>query len=770
MPYINKHQFVIDAVSKTIAKKTAKKVTITQYEHEATILSFEMPRYIDEQDMSLCNIKEIHYLNDKKGQGIFEITDYTINDTNITFTWGITQNVTQEAGRISFLIRFAISNPQDYTIIDYDWYTLTNSSDLTVSKGMQNGEAIIVKYADIINQWRIELLQNTIVELEQTAVSDESFGENVWTATFKDNRARNFVVRNGITPHIGENLHWFIGSNDTGVHANGFTPEVIDNTLLVSSVDGRLGVNVNSIIPNINQEIPGKKEGTIEIYGDYINNTSNIAYAHITGCNNTAVVRGRKIVNIQTSTGRIQLDDVTDIEVGSALLMLVHTTETTVQTLDGVQQGEPVITTWDEKLRDSPIEVDIAQNTLVFDISGQFFESLNGSVVETTDPETGIVTTVTTAYDISAAPSGQEVDLDVMAGYWIIALVAKLDPNETSTDIKRYYVPSLIGTELVFDENYDFSAFVAGVNNNAGIIAFASGKGTIAFGTASHTEGWYTTALGERAHAEGYRTSALGNESHAEGGYAHADGFASHAEGWGTQASGYASHSEGNKTIAVGKGAHAEGGYNTAYADYAHVQGKYAINDVDKQYVHIVGWGTSSARKNIHTIDQFGNAWFSGTVDSSKGGWFKEGLKVGGTNRSDADYVISYALLSCGEYSQPDKSTSIAKFSNSKRAFFPTGIVCGRDGWAGGVWTKGIIGVTEPDTDGKCSRGPLYINYNSTNTYDAGLHLLLQASKAGTHYGNNLYQYAAARGDAVKAYVDTKITELAEANGLILPQ
>lgn len=53
-----------------------------------------------------------------------------------------------------------------------------------------------------------------------------------------------------------------------------------------------------------------------------------------------------------------------------------------------------------------------------------------------------------------------------------------------------------------------------------------------------------------------------------------------------------------------------------AYATAQNVQGKYnQIGSPNDGLVHIVGWGTSDQlRKNIHTIDKDGNAWYSGDM------------------------------------------------------------------------------------------------------------------------------------------------------------
>ena len=85
---------------------------------------------------------------------------------------------------------------------------------------------------------------------------------------------------------------------------------------------------------------------------------------------------------------------------------------------------------------------------------------------------------------------------------------------------------------------------------------------------------------------------------------------------------------------------------------------------------------------------------------------------------------------------------------------FPKGAVFSGTAASAGLVTRGICGVTTPEANGSCSKENLYINYDGTNDYNAGRQVVLQAGQVGTHYGNNLYQYCAARGDAVKAYCD----------------
>lgn len=175
---------------------------------------------------------------------------------------------------------------------------------------------------------------------------------------------------------------------------------------------------------------------------------------------------------------------------------------------------------------------------------------------------------------------------------------------------------------------------------SSGVGSHASGRGSKASGNASHAEGKLTVASGEGSHAEGcrdreinQRTTASGRGSHAEGigsqaigEGSHAGGIGgqatkagSHAEGRYTMASGAYGHSEGNQTVAGGESSHAEGYNTTANGTCQHVQGKNNVPDNDNKYAHIVGGGTESTPKNIHTVDWEGNAEYAGDVIANAG-------------------------------------------------------------------------------------------------------------------------------------------------------
>lgn len=188
------------------------------------------------------------------------------------------------------------------------------------------------------------------------------------------------------------------------------------------------------------------------------------------------------------------------------------------------------------------------------------------------------------------------------------------------------------------DSALKYHAHAEGYQTKAvGNASHSEGEQTIASGDYSHAEGSNTTAGSSYSHAEGYRTLSGGAKSHSEGDSAYAIGDSSHAEGDNSKAMGVASHTEGFHTQAgessSATGAHAEGMWTKALGAYSHaegyyteargvaqhVSGKYNAQD-GGQYAVIVGGGMSeSERKNIHTLDWTGNAYYAGDVRNGAG-------------------------------------------------------------------------------------------------------------------------------------------------------
>jgi hypothetical protein len=156
--------FVIDPVTRAITNVNAKKNTLIQFDHNSEVFDFEIPRFVDGHDMLQCNEVKVHYINidakssDKKNKGTYEVKDYGVLESNpntAVFSWLISDNATQLVGVLNFLITFCCT---ENGVVVYRWSTGICQT-VSISSGMDNGEAVIMEYPDILAQWKAELFE-----------------------------------------------------------------------------------------------------------------------------------------------------------------------------------------------------------------------------------------------------------------------------------------------------------------------------------------------------------------------------------------------------------------------------------------------------------------------------------------------------------------------------------------------------------------------------------------------------------------------------------
>lgn len=155
--------FVVNPITRTMKAEGSQKVCVIQYDHNSERFSFELPRYIEGHDMSLCNVIQVHYINidsttKSVNTGVYEVGDMQISpysDETIVLTWLISQNATQLVGQLHFLLRFTCVDETGN--VDYAWNSGINTGIL-VSKGIYNSSEIIVDYPDLLEQWRADIV------------------------------------------------------------------------------------------------------------------------------------------------------------------------------------------------------------------------------------------------------------------------------------------------------------------------------------------------------------------------------------------------------------------------------------------------------------------------------------------------------------------------------------------------------------------------------------------------------------------------------------
>lgn len=169
----------IDPVTRKITNESGKTV-LMQGDHNSERFTFVMPRYIDEHDMSLCDIIEIHYSNvgqvrADSSSGIYEVDDLQVssdNEETVTFSWLVSSNATKYPGTLNFVAHFACSGETDGSI-EYSWDT-DIFIGFEIKSTIHNSVHTVNKYADVLERWKDLLFNanNTGLSNIEIAVKD----------------------------------------------------------------------------------------------------------------------------------------------------------------------------------------------------------------------------------------------------------------------------------------------------------------------------------------------------------------------------------------------------------------------------------------------------------------------------------------------------------------------------------------------------------------------------------------------------------------------
>ena len=152
--------FKIDPITRSITSES-KKTILMQNDHNSECFSFEIDRIVEGHDITLCNKVEIHYTNSDSTKqasnpGVYEVDDMIIdpeNEDRVVFTWLVSENATKYAGSLSFIVMFSCV---ENGVSVYRWNTAINNS-VSIAKSMNNGDAIVEAFPDILAQWKNEL-------------------------------------------------------------------------------------------------------------------------------------------------------------------------------------------------------------------------------------------------------------------------------------------------------------------------------------------------------------------------------------------------------------------------------------------------------------------------------------------------------------------------------------------------------------------------------------------------------------------------------------
>lgn len=182
--YDSDARFSINSTTRQIKNESSRKTTLMQNDHNSERFTFELPRYIESHDMSLCNQVEVHYLNSSaKDKEEFRKGLYTVDDLQISpddpekvvCSWLISQNATQLVGKLSFRLRFKCVEDG---VITYAWHTAV-FADISVSDGINADESFEMDYVDIIEQWK-EAVRIEFAQWHEETVAEMSAEVTAW--------------------------------------------------------------------------------------------------------------------------------------------------------------------------------------------------------------------------------------------------------------------------------------------------------------------------------------------------------------------------------------------------------------------------------------------------------------------------------------------------------------------------------------------------------------------------------------------------------------
>lgn len=181
--YESTNRFRINPFSRQIINESEMDIVITQYDHNSERFIFELPKVVEEHDMTQCSAIRIHYINagsnNKFNKGIYEVTDLKIseeNEDNVTFSWLLSKGSTSLDGVLSFAIQFICTTDGE---VNYSWSTLP-FKQIKIPETYDNSEDIIEEdYSDILERWMEELLAQFGSEIDTKL--DEKISERTYT-------------------------------------------------------------------------------------------------------------------------------------------------------------------------------------------------------------------------------------------------------------------------------------------------------------------------------------------------------------------------------------------------------------------------------------------------------------------------------------------------------------------------------------------------------------------------------------------------------------
>ena len=235
---------VINNDLRTIAIPQTVKMLGVESDEEVLRLHFRMPKVYGETDLSEFVIR-INYINAKGSGDIYTVSDASVVDDAIIFSWLISRNATAYKGSVRFIVCLKLYDDAGVLIKEYN----TTVASLPVLEGLEIENVIIDQNPTIIEDILLRLSE---LENGDTGVKDYDLLENKpiknVTST-KDNLVALRDLESGVyrlsgsfVPFQGSNAYFSFSNNQlvnivtktAGTHVQIFYP--IDNVIQFVSI------------------------------------------------------------------------------------------------------------------------------------------------------------------------------------------------------------------------------------------------------------------------------------------------------------------------------------------------------------------------------------------------------------------------------------------------------------------------------------------------------------------------------------------------------
>lgn len=165
--------FIIDPITRAVENTSGSKNLLMQYDHASERYTFELPRYVEGHDMSLCTAVKVHYNNIESGTlienaDVNDLDDLHVDPTDankVICSWLIKRQATQLVGSLNFLVQYLCAT-SDGTIT-YEWHS-DIYKNIEIREGRNNGPAAVSDYTDILEQWRAKLSGADVLKKDNT--------------------------------------------------------------------------------------------------------------------------------------------------------------------------------------------------------------------------------------------------------------------------------------------------------------------------------------------------------------------------------------------------------------------------------------------------------------------------------------------------------------------------------------------------------------------------------------------------------------------------